>query len=45
VEKGRYVITPEQVVNAVDEDTIGVVALLGTIFSGELNPSRRSARR
>ncbi|HUO38412.1 MAG TPA: pyridoxal-dependent decarboxylase, partial [Mycobacterium sp.] len=30
MEKGRYVITPEQVVDAVDEDTIGVVAILGT---------------
>ena len=36
--KGRYVITPEQVVNAVDEDTIGVVAILGTTHTGELEP-------
>ena len=35
VEKGRYVITPEQVRNAVDENTIGVVAILGTTFTGE----------
>ena len=34
----RYVITPEQVVEAVDEDTIGVVAILGTTFTGELEP-------
>ncbi|PRC53685.1 glutamate decarboxylase, partial [Mycobacterium sp. ITM-2017-0098] len=33
-----YVITPEQVVDAVDEDTIGVVAILGTTFTGELEP-------
>jgi glutamate decarboxylase len=36
--KGRYVVTPEQVVNAVDEDTIGVVAILGTTYTGELEP-------
>jgi glutamate decarboxylase len=38
MEKGRYVITPEQVVNAVDQDTIGAVAILGTTFTGELEP-------
>ncbi|OQQ34532.1 glutamate decarboxylase [Prescottella equi] len=36
--KGRYVITPEQVREAVDENTIGVVAILGTTFTGELEP-------
>ncbi|MCV7194472.1 glutamate decarboxylase [Mycolicibacterium brumae] len=34
----RYTITPEQVVDAVDEDTIGVVAILGTTYTGELEP-------
>ncbi|OMC03744.1 glutamate decarboxylase [Mycolicibacter heraklionensis] len=34
----RYVITPEQVVDAVDENTIGVVAILGTTYTGELEP-------
>ena len=38
MEEGRYVITPEQVVDAVDEDTIGVVAILGTTYTGELEP-------
>ena len=38
MEEGRYVITPEQVVGAVDEDTIGVVTILGTTFTGELEP-------
>ncbi|MDI9893654.1 glutamate decarboxylase [Rhodococcus sp. IEGM 1381] len=38
VERGRYVITPEQVRDAVDENTIGVVAILGTTFTGELEP-------
>ncbi|MDR3665149.1 MAG: glutamate decarboxylase [Mycobacterium sp.] len=36
--EGRYVITPEQVLAAVDEDTIGVVGILGTTFTGELEP-------
>ena len=38
MEKGRYVITPEQVLDAVDEDTVGVVTILGTTFTGELEP-------
>ncbi|MGW0161581.1 glutamate decarboxylase [Mycobacterium sp. NPDC003323] len=36
--QGRYVITPEQVIDAVDEDTIGVVGILGTTYTGELEP-------
>jgi glutamate decarboxylase len=36
--EGRYVITPEQVLEHVDEDTIGVVAILGTTYTGELEP-------
>lgn len=38
MEEGRYVITAEQVADAVDEDTIGVVAILGTTYTGELEP-------
>ncbi|MDN4613967.1 glutamate decarboxylase [Leifsonia sp. F6_8S_P_1B] len=34
----RYVITPEQVRDAVDDDTIGVVGILGTTYTGELEP-------
>lgn len=34
----RYVISPEQVLEYVDEDTIGVVAILGTTYTGELEP-------
>ncbi|MGE5697545.1 MAG: glutamate decarboxylase [Candidatus Sericytochromatia bacterium] len=34
----RYTITPEQVLDAVDEDTIGVLAILGTTYTGELEP-------
>ena len=33
-----YVITPEAVLDYVDEDTIGVVAILGTTYTGELEP-------
>jgi glutamate decarboxylase len=36
--EGRYVITPEQVLDAVNEDTIGVVGILGTTYTGELEP-------
>lgn len=36
--QGRYVITPEQVLDAVDENTIGVVGILGTTYTGELEP-------
>ncbi|MDN5759334.1 MAG: glutamate decarboxylase [Tomitella sp.] len=38
MEPGRYVITPEQVRDAVDENTIGVCAILGTTFTGEFEP-------
>ncbi|WP_109994497.1 glutamate decarboxylase [Salinisphaera sp. LB1] len=36
--EGRYVITPEEVTSRVDENTIGVVAILGTTFTGEFDP-------
>ncbi len=36
--EGRYVITPEEVVGRIDENTIGVVAILGTTFTGEFEP-------
>jgi glutamate decarboxylase len=32
------VVTPEQVRDAVDENTIGALAILGTTFTGELEP-------
>ncbi len=38
MERGRYVITSEQVVDAVDENTIAVVAILGTTYTGEFEP-------
>ncbi|MGA7800348.1 MAG: glutamate decarboxylase [Gammaproteobacteria bacterium] len=34
----RYVITPEDVVSRIDENTIGVIAILGTTFTGEFEP-------
>lgn len=36
--KDHYVITPEEVVSRIDENTIGVVAILGTTFTGEFEP-------
>jgi glutamate decarboxylase len=38
MERGRYAITPEQAVNATDENTIGVVAILGSTYTGEFEP-------
>jgi glutamate decarboxylase len=38
MEDGRYVITAEQVLDHVDQDTIAVVAILGTTYTGELEP-------
>ncbi|MDP9119726.1 MAG: glutamate decarboxylase, partial [Actinomycetota bacterium] len=35
---GRYVITPEAAVDLIDENTIGVVAILGTTYTGEYEP-------
>ncbi|MCJ1364364.1 hypothetical protein MMC16_003474 [Acarospora aff. strigata] len=33
--KDRYVIDPEEAVNLVDENTIGICAILGTTYTGE----------
>ncbi|MET0703470.1 MAG: glutamate decarboxylase, partial [Mycobacterium sp.] len=38
MDENRYVITPEQVLAAVNEDTIGVVGILGTTYTGEFEP-------
>jgi glutamate decarboxylase len=38
VTKGRYTVTPEDVVARVDENTIGVIAILGTTYTGEYEP-------
>jgi len=38
MEPGQYEITPEAVVNAVDENTIGVVAILGVTYTGAFEP-------
>ena len=43
MEEGRYVITPEQVLEAVDENTIGVVVIAGTTYTGELEPVKEIA--
>ncbi len=36
--QGRYVITPKEVLKLVDENTLGVVAILGTTYTGEFEP-------
>ena len=38
LERNRYTIAPEQVVETADENTIGVVAILGTTYTGEFEP-------
>jgi glutamate decarboxylase len=38
VSKGQYCVTPEDAVARVDENTIGVVAILGTTYTGEYEP-------
>ncbi|KXX72055.1 glutamate decarboxylase [Flammeovirga sp. SJP92] len=38
MKKGKYVITADEVINTIDENTIGVVAILGTTFTGEFEP-------
>ena len=38
VHEGRYVISPEEAVELIDENTIGVVAILGTTYTGEFEP-------
>lgn len=38
MEGGRYVINAEEVLKRVDENTIGVVAIMGTTFTGQYEP-------
>ena len=38
VEHGRYLITAEEAVARVDESTIGVIAILGSTYTGEYEP-------
>ncbi len=38
IEKGRYTINAEEVVKRCDENTIGVVGILGTTFTGQYEP-------
>ncbi len=38
ITKERFVVDPEEAVAAVDENSIGVVAILGTTFTGENEP-------
>ena len=38
VAHGRYVVDPDDVMARVDENTIGVIPILGTTFTGEFEP-------
>ncbi|WP_291511811.1 glutamate decarboxylase [Acidithiobacillus sp.] len=38
MQEDRYTLSPQAVAAAVDENTIGVVAVLGTTFTGEYDP-------
>ena len=38
VDEGRYVLDPAEVERVVDENTIGVCAILGSTFTGEFEP-------
>jgi glutamate decarboxylase len=38
VTRGRYVVDPDDVMARVDQDTIGVIPILGTTFTGEFEP-------
>ncbi|WP_040491568.1 glutamate decarboxylase [Ilumatobacter nonamiensis] len=38
VTAGRYVVDPDEVMERVDENTIGVIPILGTTYTGEFEP-------
>ncbi|PKY12186.1 glutamate decarboxylase [Acidithiobacillus marinus] len=38
MKNNRYTLTPDEVLSALDENSIGVVAVLGTTFTGEFDP-------
>jgi glutamate decarboxylase len=38
VAKDRFVVDPDEVMGYVDEDTIGVIPILGTTYTGEFEP-------
>jgi len=38
MEPGQYTITPQTVIDAVDENTIGVIAILGVTYTGGFEP-------
>lgn len=38
MESGRYIMSPEEVINRCDENTIGVVPTLGVTFTGQFEP-------
>ncbi|KAK3671016.1 hypothetical protein LTR78_009134 [Recurvomyces mirabilis] len=40
-EEGRYVIDPQQAVDLVDENTIGICSILGTTYTGEYEDTKK----
>ncbi|MEM0966756.1 MAG: glutamate decarboxylase [Verrucomicrobiota bacterium] len=38
IERGRYMVNSEEVIKRCDENTIGVVGILGTTFTGQYEP-------
>lgn len=38
IQNDRYILKPQDIVEALDENTIGVVSILGTTFTGEYEP-------
>lgn len=43
IAEGRYIINAEEVLKLVDENTIGVVAILGSTFTGQYEPVKEIA--
>jgi len=43
MEGDRYIISPEEVIKRCDENTIGVVAILGSTFTGQYEPVKEIA--
>lgn len=41
MEEGRYIISPEEVLKRIDENTIGVAVIMGTTFTGQYEPVKQ----
>ena len=40
IAEDRFTVTPDDVIAMVDENTIGVIPILGTTYTGEFDPIR-----